>query len=71
VEKECQWDILCVVEHNDHAKFGSSIQHNGYHVCYASVNGGLYSGVILIIKATLQPMVIQSDRHGRYILWLR
>ena len=65
---ECQWDILCALEHKDHANFGSFIQHNGYHVCYAGVNCGLYSGVILIVKDTLQPMVVQSDIHGQYIV---
>ena len=65
---EGQWDILCAVEHKDHAKSGSFIQHNGYHVCYAGVTGGLYSGVILIVKDTLQPVVVQSDIHGRYIV---
>ena len=65
---ECQWDILCAVERKDHTKSGSFIQHNGYHVCYAGVIGGLYSGVILIVKDTLQPVVVQSDIHGRYIV---
>ena len=65
---EGQWDILCAVEHKDHAKSGSFIQHNGYHVCYAHVNGGLYSGVILIVKDILQPVVVQSDIHGQYIV---
>ena len=63
-----QWDILCAVEHKDHAKSGTSHQHNGYHACYAGVNGGLYSGVILIVKNNLQPVVIQSDVHGRFIV---
>ena len=65
---EGQWDILCAVEHMDHAKSGSFIQHNMYHVCYASVDGGLYSVVILIVKDTLEPMVVQSDIHGRSIV---
>ena len=55
-------------EHKEHAKSWSFIQHNGYHVCYAGVNGGLYSGVILIVKDILQPVVVQSDIHGQYIV---
>ena len=65
---EVQWDILCAVEHKDHAKSGSFIQHNGYHVCYTGVNGGLYSCVILIVKHILQQVVVQRDIHGRYIV---
>ena len=65
---EGQWDILCAGEHKEHAKSGSFIPHNGYHVCYAGVNGGLYLGVIRIVKDILQPVEVQSDIHGRYIV---
>jgi exonuclease III len=59
---------LCAIKHKDHSKSESSIQHNGYHVCYAGVNGELYLGVILIVKNSLQPVVVQSDIYGRYIV---
>ena len=36
-----QWDILCAIEHKEHAKSGSSLHHKQYHVFYAGVTGGL------------------------------
>ena len=35
-----QWDILCVVEHKEHAKSRSSLHHKQYHVFYAGVTRG-------------------------------
>ena len=63
-----EWDILCVVEHKEHAKSGSSFHHKQYHVFYAGVNGGPYSGVMLIIRDSLKPVVVQRDVHGRFLV---
>ena len=56
------------MEHKGHAKFGSSLQHKQYHVFYARVNGGLYSGVMLIVSDILQPIVVQRDVNGRFLV---
>ena len=63
-----EWDILCVVEHKEHAKSGSSFHHKQYHVFYAGANGGPYSGVMLIIRDSLKPVVVQRDVHGRFLV---
>ena len=63
-----QWDVLCAVEHKEHARSGSSLQYKQYHVFYAGVIGGLYSGIMLIIRDNLKPMVVQRDVHGRFLV---
>ena len=65
---DSQWDILCAVEHKEHAKSGSSLHHKQYHVSYAGVTGGPYSGVMLIVRDSLKPVVVQRDVHGRFLV---
>ena len=60
-----QWDVLC---HKVHAKSGSSLQYKQYHVFYAGVIGGLYSGAMLIVRDNLKPIVVQRDVHGRFLV---
>ena len=36
-----QCDIVCEVEHKEHAKSGSSLHHKQYHVFYAGITRGL------------------------------
>ena len=63
-----QWDILCAVEHKEHVKSGSSLHHKQYHVFYARVTRGPYSGVMLIVRDSLKPVVVQRDVHGRFLV---
>ena len=36
--------------------------------CYVEVNGGLYSGIILIVRDSLQPVVFQRDVNFRFLV---
>ena len=63
-----QWDVLCAVEHKEHARSGSSLQYKQYCVFYARVTGGLYSCIMLIVRDSLKPIVVQRDVHGRFLV---
>ena len=55
-----QWDILCVVEHKEHAKSGSSL-------CW-SHQGAIFRCTMLIVRDSLKPVVVQRDVHGRFLV---
>ena len=61
-------DILCAIEHKEPAKSGSSLHYKQYHVFYAGVTGGPYSAVMLIVRDSLKPVVVQRDVHGRFLV---
>ncbi|MCO5594133.1 hypothetical protein L7F22_048154 [Adiantum nelumboides] len=61
------WDVLCVVEHKLHKKAGASFQHKGFTVFYSGAHGS-QSGVLFLVKTSLQPMLVRNDVHGRYII---
>ena len=42
----------------------SSFENKGYCVCYAGVNDGHHSGIVLIVIDRLHLVVIQCDVHG-------
>ena len=56
------------MERKDHEKFASSLQHKQCHVFYVGVNGGLYSSVILIVRDSLLPLVVQRDVNGQFLV---
>ena len=56
------------VEHKEHPKSGSSFHHKQYHDFYVGVNGGPYSDVMLIVRDSLLPVVVQRDVNGRFLV---
>ena len=63
-----QWDILFVVEHKEHVKSRFGLQCKQCNVFYVGVNRGLYPGIMLIVRDSLQPVVVQRDVDGRFLV---
>ena len=45
-----QWDVLCVVESNNHRNARLISYSKGYTLCYADNVHGDYSGIVMFIK---------------------
>ena len=49
-------------------RLGLFFHHKQYKVFYARVNGGTYFAVMLIVRDSLQPILVQRDVRGRFLV---
>lgn len=62
-----QWDVLCAVEHKQHAQAGSGFEHRDFHVFFNGLHS-TNSGVMMIVHDRFRPSVVHRDVHGRFLI---